>query len=162
MAQEHLVRMVLVDGEPGNLSRFLVPQTLQTPAPTNSNPRTSFIPPPTIMPAAQLLQLPVPKPLPPSDDPMDVDQANSKQKRERRKTTAYKSKKYVEITDEELVKEEPADDALANTLPFVHCISQPGAQTHYTPKPPPPIMHGGILPPVGHPMHKELLTCDTC
>jgi hypothetical protein len=94
---------------------------------------------------------------------MEVRHANSNQKRERQ-MTAYKSKKYVDVTDEELVKEEPADDALVNGASVRRLHSEPGhrRKSRRTPRPPPPVKHDGVVPPVGHALRKELLTCDTC
>lgn len=118
----------------------------------------------TTNPALQPPPHPVPQPLPqppPSKDPLGVDPANSK-KRERR-SKGYKSKKYVEITDDELVKEESGDDVVP-TMASVRPLHEPSRrrQQRHAPKAPPPIQHGGVVPPVGHPMRKELLTCDCC
>ena len=115
-------------------------------------------------PALQLLPHPIPQPLPqppPYKDPMGVNPANSK-KRERW-SKGYKSKKYIEITDDELMKEESGDNVVP-TMASIHPLHEPSqrCQQHHAPKAPPPIQHGGLVPPVGHPMWKDLLTCNCC
>ena len=107
---------------------------------------------------------PVPQPLPqppPSKDPMGVNPENSK--KQERQSKGYKSKKYIEITDDELMKEESGDDVVP-TMASVCPLHEPSRrrQQHHALKAPPPIQHGSVVPPVGHSMRKDLLTCDCC
>ena len=92
---------------------------------------------------------------------MGVDPANSK--KQERQTKEYKSKKYIEITDDELMKEESADDAMP-IMASIRPLHEPSwhHQQHHVSKAPPPIQHGSVVPPVGHPMQKKLLTFDSC